>query len=163
MDERPPEKANMSLQSGSRSVTEDDIRKAMSQAIVKQVLSMGIDHSRVKMAIKKRLENSGNPFDTTEALISAAFSVQRSQERRTLNENMNPSGAVLGRWGEMSNNNNDEVTERWQIGQESVISSNDEEMSEEPAQNNTISLLRTNSSSSSSSPPAAVPSEIAPV
>jgi len=161
VEERPPEKANLNLQSGPRTVTEEEIRRAMSQAIVKQVLSMGIDHSRVKMAIKKRLENSGNPFDTTEALISAAFSVQRSQERRTLNENMNPSGAVLGRWGEMSNNNNDEVTERWQIGQESVISSNDEEMSEEPAQNNTISLSRTNSSSSS--PPAAVPSEPAPV
>ena len=95
VEERPPEKANLNLQSGPRTVTEEEIRRAMSQAIVKQVLSMGIDHSRVKMAIKKRLENSGNPFDTTEALISAAFSVQRSQERRTLNENMTPSGAVL--------------------------------------------------------------------
>merc|ERR1719245_2492132 len=158
--ERPPEKAGLPMQ-GSRVVTEQEIRTAMSQAIVKQVLSMGIDHSRVKMAIKKRLENSGNAFDNTEQLISAAFSIQHNQERRNNRENLNPVGAVLGRWGEMSNNNNDEVTERWQIGQESVISSTDEEMSEEPAQNNTISLSRTNSSSSS--PPAAVPSEPAPV
>ena len=86
----------------SRSVTEDEIRQAMSQAIVKQVLSMGIDHSRVKMAIKKRLEHCGNPFVTTESLINAAFSVQRDQERGTHHENLNPSGA-------MSSNNNNET------------------------------------------------------
>jgi len=140
MDERPPEKANMSLQSGSRSVTEDDIRKAMSQAIVKQVLSMGIDHSRVKMAIKKRLENSGNPFDTAESLISAAFSVQRNQERRNLNENQNPSGAVLGGLGMSTNRYNDTVTERWEIGQE-ALTAVEEDLEETPQLfENTISL-----------------------
>jgi len=51
VQERPPEKAGLPMQ-GARVVTEEDVRKAMSQAIVKQVLSMGIDHSRVKMAIK---------------------------------------------------------------------------------------------------------------
>merc|ERR1719322_2022271 len=100
--ERPPEKAGISFDK-PRPVTEEDIRRAMSQAIVRQVLSMGIDHSRVKMAIKKQLENSGNPFDTAESLISAAFSVQRNQERRSHNENQNPSGAILGGLGVSSN------------------------------------------------------------
>merc|ERR1719270_2798704 len=153
MDERPPEKANMSLQSGSRSVTEDEIRQAMSQAIVKQVLSMGIDHSRVKMAIKKQLESSGNPFDTAESLISAAFSVQRAQERRTMVENLNPVGALLGRLGEThprGSGGSDRVTERWEIGQSQEGGAAElpeymEEQSQE--QNNTISLNRTNESS----------------
>ena len=67
-----------------------------------KVLSMGIDASRVKMAIKNQvtskftsmpalefiqiifqLESSGNAFESAEHLINAAFSVQREQERRS--------------------------------------------------------------------------------
>ena len=68
---------------------------------------MGIDASRVKMAIKNQvtskfkhflevlcqklhllqilfqLESSGNAFESAEHLINAAFSVQREQERRS--------------------------------------------------------------------------------
>ena len=114
LKERPPE-GGEELSPGPRSVSEDEVRRAMSQAIVKQVLSMGIDASRVKMAIKKRLENSGNALDTTESLISAAFSVQRNQERRSHNENLNPSGAMLGSLGESSGSSGvlDMVSERW--------------------------------------------------
>jgi len=144
LEERPPEKAGMSFDK-PRPVTEDDIRSAMSQAIVRQVLSMGIDHSRVKMAIKKQLENSGNPFDTAESLISAAFTVQRAQERRNMVENMNPVGALLGRLGETHTRGpgeSDRVTERWEVGQSSR---EDPEFMEETsqAQSNTISLSRT--------------------
>jgi len=140
--ERPPEKAGLPAQ-GPRVVTEEDIRKAMSQAIVKQVLSMGIDHSRVKMAIKKNLENSGNPFDTPESLISAAFSVQRSQETRSQRENLQRVGAVLSSLGELRNN--DIVTEQWQIGQDNIELGDEdlEEMELEPplnTSNDTISL-----------------------
>lgn len=100
--ERPPEKTGMSSEKPGP-VTEDEIRKAMSQAIVKQVLSMGIDHSRVKMAIKRKLEaNGGAPFSSVEHLIAAAFSVQRNQERRTREENLNPVGAVLESTGSFS-------------------------------------------------------------
>jgi len=149
--ERPPEKgAGMSLDK-PRPVTEEDIRRAMSQAIVRQVLSMGIEHSRVKMAIKKQLESSGNPFDTAESLISAAFSVQRAQERRTLVENLNPVGALLGRLGESGGS--DRVTERWEIGQQSQTGEDPEEsefMEEQSqAHSNTISLNRTQETISS--------------
>jgi len=140
--ERPPEKAGLPVQ-GPRVVTEEDIRKAMSQAIVKQVLSMGIDHSRVKMAIKKNLENSGNPFDTPESLISAAFSVQRSQETRSQRENLQRVGAVLSTLGELRSN--DVVTEQWEIGQDNMEIRDDdmEEIElEQPrnTSNDTISL-----------------------
>merc|ERR1719431_1617638 len=150
--ERPPEKAGMSFDK-PRPVTEEDIRRAMSQAIVRQVLSMGIDHSRVKMAIKKQLEGSGNPFDTAESLISAAFSVQRAQERRTLVENLNPVGALLGRLGESGGS--DRVTERWEIGQSQTGDNPEEsEFMEEQSQahSNTISLNRTQETNSSEPP-----------
>jgi len=97
--ERPPEKVGLA---GGRQVTEEEVRRAMSQAIVRQVLSMGIDASRVKMAIKNQLEVSGNDFESAEHLINAAFSVQRAQERRSRQEDLNPSGAFLQGLGEGS-------------------------------------------------------------
>merc|ERR1712037_874570 len=97
--ERPPEKV-VTGGNGGRQVTEEEVRRAMSQAIVRQVLSMGIDASRVKMAIKNQLESSGNAFESAEHLINAAFSVQREQERRSRLENLNPSGATLTNLGE---------------------------------------------------------------
>jgi len=166
--ERPPEKAGMSFDK-PKAVTEEDIRRAMSQAIVRQVLSMGIDHSRVKMAIKKQLENSGNPFDTAESLISAAFSVQRAQERRTLVENLNPVGALLGRLGEShprGSGGSDRVTERWEIGQQEASATEDTEFMEEisQAQNNTISLNRTTETNTTpSSGPQSLPPSSPPL
>jgi len=148
LKERPPE-GGEELSPGPRSVSEDEVRRAMSQAIVKQVLSMGIDASRVKMAIKKRLENSGNAFDTTESLISAAFSVQRNQERRSHNENLNPSGAMLGRLGESSRSSGvlDMVSERWGewgVGQASQdrVSMETEDTEQSQSQEVNISLDR---------------------
>ena len=44
---------------------------------------MGIDVSRVKMAIKHQLESGGNPFESAEHLINATFGVQREQEMRS--------------------------------------------------------------------------------
>lgn len=78
-----------------RSVTEDDVRAMMSQAVVHQVLSMGIDASRVKMAIKRRLELNGSAFESAEHLINAAFSVQREQVARSEIENRGSSSAFL--------------------------------------------------------------------
>ena len=152
--ERPPEKAGLPIQ-GSRVVTEQEIRTAMSQAIVKQVLSMGIDHSRVKMAIKKRLENSGNAFDNTEQLISAAFSIQHNQERRNNRENNNPVGAVLGRLGEVGTN--DTVTERWEVGQDNREDMDDDMEDVQPApntSNDTISLSQPSTLQQTPSPSA---------
>lgn len=98
--ERPPEKVGVAA-NGSP-VSEEEVRRAMSQAIVRQVLSMGIDASRVKMAIKNQLEASGSAFESAEHLINAAFSVQRAQERRSRLDDQNPSGALLAGLGEGS-------------------------------------------------------------
>lgn len=110
IESKPPENNEeaVSLES-PREVTEEDIRAVMSEAIVRQVLSMGIDASRVKMAIKKQLQNYGSGFDTPEHLINAAFSVQRQQERRENYDTMNPNGALLDR---SQHRSYDEVTSR---------------------------------------------------
>ncbi|XP_023329577.1 uncharacterized protein LOC111702197 isoform X2 [Eurytemora carolleeae] len=111
LESRPPDSTQESVPE-SREVTEEDIRSVMSETLVRQVLSMGIDHSRVKMAIKKQLEDYGAGFDTPENLINAAFAVQRSQERRVTREHNYPSGAVLG-----GRRSFDEVTSRhWEEG-----------------------------------------------
>lgn len=149
IEEKPPEKNIPMSNSGPRSVTEDEIRQAMSQAIVKQVLSMGIDASRVKMAIKRRLESSGNPFETTDSLISAAFAVQKAQEMRQNHENANPSGAVLNRIGEMSSRRTPGASETWEIGQRRTVNNADDDMEEvEQSQDNTVSLNTQEQSSS---------------
>jgi len=95
-------------------VSEEEVRAMMSDAVVHQALSMGIDASRIKMAIKRRLETAGTGFETAQQLINAAFSVQREQEDRTRVENSQNNSAFL-RTPEESRANQqsyDEVTER---------------------------------------------------
>ena len=143
IESKPPEEPHeISAASGSsgsqaREVTEDEIRIQMSEAIVRQVLSMGIDASRVKMAIKKQLENYGYGFNNPEHLINAAFTVQRHQERRVVQEHNNPSGAVLAginsrnQQGSQQRRSFDEVTmRRWE--EEMYMSTEDEEEPQEP-------------------------------
>ena len=102
---------------GGREVTEDDIRMAMSEAVVRQVLSMGIDPSRVKMAIKKQLESYGYGFNQPEHLINAAFSVQRQQERRVTHEHNFPSGAMLAGPGQFSSSSSSRPRQQQQSQQ----------------------------------------------
>lgn len=126
---KPPDNSEEMMyteQSEQREVTESEVRAVMSEAIVRQVLSMGIDASRVKMAIKRQLEHHGAGFDTPEHLISAAFSVHREQERRVINENRNPSGALLGTGEERRGR--DEVTSHWEgLSQPSLPQMEEEE------------------------------------
>jgi len=109
-----------------RTVTEDDVKTMMSQAVVHQVLSMGIDASRVKMAIKRRLEDNGSAFESAEHLINAAFSVQREQAARSEIENSQSNSAFL-RTPEESQANQirqqtfDEVTERMEASVTSLV------------------------------------------
>jgi len=146
--ERPPEKTGISFDM-PRPVTEEELRRAMGEAIVKQVLSMGIDHSRVKMAIKQQLEKGGGaPFSTPESLISAAFSVQRNQERRIREENLNPVGAMLE--GLEHRGHRDRVSEHWGGGELlggggvsnniASQSSMEDELVSQSSDNNTVNL-----------------------
>lgn len=145
--EKPPETkpggsvARTTHDKPMRSVTEDDVRAMMSQAVVHQVLSMGIDASRVKMAIKRRLELNGSAFESAEHLINAAFSVQREQAARSEIENSQSSSAFL-RTPEESQANQirqqtfDEVTERMEASVTSLViepsSEEEEEVQSQP-------------------------------
>jgi len=125
---KPPEEPHEISVAGNlnREVTEDELRVAMSEALVRQVLSMGIDPSRVKMAIKKQLESYGYGFNNPEHLINAAFSVQRRQEQRVTHEHNNPSGAMLAGLGARAHRSFDEVTSRrWE--EEMYMSTEDED------------------------------------
>jgi len=128
IESKPPEEPHEISAAGNlnREVTEDDLRVAMSEALVRQVLSMGIDPSRVKMAIKKQLESYGYGFNNPEHLINAAFSVQRRQEQRVTHEHNNPSGAMLAGLGARAHRSFDEVTSRrWE--EEMYMSTEDED------------------------------------
>jgi len=140
---------------GGRQVTEEEVRRAMSQAIVRQVLSMGIDASRVKMAIKNQLESSGNAFESAEHLINAAFSVQREQERRSRLENLNPSGATLTGLGEGEGRSSSERMEFATLLGEEIRMEVEEEMG------STVSLTpRSPTTSSTPAAPTAAPQPV---
>ncbi len=65
----------------------------MASPLVQQVLSLGVDASRVKMALRQRMveENATNSpsslFSTAAELMDAAFGVHRDQENRATAEN----------------------------------------------------------------------------
>jgi len=146
IESRPPDSTEEAVGEGPREVTEDDIRAVMSEAIVRQVLSMGIDHSRVKMAIKKQLQSYGSGFDTPEHLINAAFSVQRQQERRENYDTNNPSGALLDRSQRRSY---DEVTSR-HYEDEQPFSTDEDELPETFASlPSNVNLNRSNAATTS--------------
>ena len=54
---------------------------------VSEALALGLDASRVKMALRRRYREHGRAFDTTQELVSAAFTVQLEQEERAGVEN----------------------------------------------------------------------------
>lgn len=64
-------------------VREEDIQRQMSSEIVQQALAMGIEASRIKMAVRKRLQDTnGHMFKSCNELVDAAFRVHREQEDR---------------------------------------------------------------------------------
>ncbi len=76
-------------------VRAEDVPRLMSSALVHQVLSMGIDASRVKMALQRRI---GSPmYASANELVDAAFREQREQEyRATVENNPTPSAFESG-------------------------------------------------------------------
>lgn len=155
VESKPPEEEAGG--EGPREVTEEDIRAVMSEAIVRQVLSMGIDHSRVKMAIKKQLQAYGSGFDTPEHLINAAFSVQRQQERRENYDTNNPSGALLDRTHRRSY---DEVTSR-HYEDDQPFSTDEDELPETFASLPANVNLNRSSATPTSPPTSSVPAAVA--
>merc|ERR1712012_1478416 len=84
--DRPPDPLNKDSQ---RPVTEEELKACMHSAVVQQALQAGIDHARIKMAMKKQLKEKGTNFKNVEALISATLNCQKDEDERFQVENTN--------------------------------------------------------------------------
>merc|ERR1719219_3010356 len=81
LDERPPQ-TTFGPDKGSRpeQVSEEDLKKWMTSPVVTHVLNMGIDQSRIKMALKKH----GKMYLEANALATAALSMQMEEQVRMI-------------------------------------------------------------------------------
>jgi len=83
--------------SQSRVLRAEDIPAVMSSALVHQALSMGVDASRVKMALQRRVLQSLPMYANVNQLLDAAFREHREQEERvTVENNETPSAFGVG-------------------------------------------------------------------
>jgi len=85
--------------SQSRVLRAEDIPAVMSSALVHQALSMGVDASRVKMALQRRVLQSRPMYANVNELLDAAFREQREQEERVTVENNETPSAFGGGGG----------------------------------------------------------------
>jgi len=61
------------------SVSEDELQHLMCSPEAMAALQVGIEHSRVKMALKKKVQMTGTPFPSADILISAALDMQNEE------------------------------------------------------------------------------------
>ena len=78
MEEIPTQELPKDKDTNIRKVlTEEDLKSMMTMPMVQEVLAMGINESRVRIA----LEKNGKMYQTANELASAALSVQLEQAR----------------------------------------------------------------------------------
>ena len=82
MEERPPESLAPEISKNPRTPTDEEIKSLMSSTVVQQVLSMGVDASRIKSALKRQILKNGQPFSDPNSLVSAALKTDCEAERR---------------------------------------------------------------------------------
>merc|ERR1711953_1402356 len=106
MEERPPESLAPEISKNPRTPTDEEIKSLMSSTVVQQVLSMGVDASRIKSALKRQILRNGQPFSDPNSLVSAALKTDCEAERRpvslggaeshqSLSQTQTPNVAVL--------------------------------------------------------------------
>merc|ERR1719500_1968348 len=93
----PPQQQQQPSQ--SRVLRAEDIPAVMSSALVHQALSMGVDASRVKMALQRRVLQSLPMYANVNQLLDAAFREHREQEERVTVENNETPSAFGGGGG----------------------------------------------------------------
>eukprot|EP00093_Oithona_nana_P000072 00072.XXX_1718_259_1 [CDS] Oithona nana genome sequencing. len=84
LDERPPEPLAPEISKNPRTPSDDEIKTLMSSTVVQQVLSMGVDASRIKSALKRQILKNGQPFSDPNSLVSAALKTDCEAERRSV-------------------------------------------------------------------------------
>lgn len=63
-----------------RDVTEEELQGLMQTPPASAALHVGLDASRIKLALRRKLEQTGLPFTTSDALIEAALQIQMNEE-----------------------------------------------------------------------------------
>ncbi|KAK3931779.1 Baculoviral IAP repeat-containing protein 3 [Frankliniella fusca] len=66
-------------QNQKHTITEREIQALMGSESVVAALGTGLDVSRIKMALRQKLEQTGLPFSSADALIEAALDVQHEE------------------------------------------------------------------------------------
>jgi len=61
-------------------ITKEQVKACMTSPVVQQALSMGVEQSRINMAIRKQLREKGANFKNVEALISTVMTCQNEEE-----------------------------------------------------------------------------------
>ena len=64
-------------------ITKEQIKACMTSPVVQQALSMGLEQSRINLAIRKQLREKGANFKNVEALISTVMTCQNEEEEQT--------------------------------------------------------------------------------
>merc|ERR1719242_1291505 len=64
-------------------ITKEQIKACMTSPVVQQALSMGLEQSRINLAIRKQLREKGTNFKNVEALISTVMTCQNEEEEQT--------------------------------------------------------------------------------
>merc|ERR1719245_1653860 len=74
-------------------VTDRATQKMMSSPLVNQVIAMGIDSTKIKMALKKRIQETGSGFKFANDLVEATM--LQAQEVPTTNQGASQIPAAL--------------------------------------------------------------------
>merc|ERR1712223_477309 len=74
-------------------VSEDELQKMMSSPLVNQVLAMGIDSTKIKIALKKKMQETGSGFEFANDLVEAT--VLQAQDTQTANQGASQMPAAL--------------------------------------------------------------------
>ena len=70
-----------------KKLTDEILQSMMTSIEVQEALSCGIDPTRIRVAIRKKWEETGSGFTGSQQLIEAAFRAQHRQEERACVEN----------------------------------------------------------------------------
>lgn len=97
-------------------VTERDLQALMSSDNVVAALGTGLDMSRIKMALRQRLEQFGSPFSSANALIEAALDVQHEEfAAQDIRTDLPTSPQRLSQWRQIVQNDLDgEDDHQWE-------------------------------------------------
>jgi len=87
INDKPPEAYPVDTE--RKIITKEQVKACMTSPVVQQALSMGVEQSRINMAIRKQLREKGANFKNVEALISTVMTCQNEEQQEETFEVVN--------------------------------------------------------------------------